>query len=177
MKKSQGTIEKIYGVCEKILRYITGVLLAGMVVVVFSNVISRYFLNAAIAWSEEISRFMLIWLVFLGANLAYINDEHLGLDILVKAVPKKIAKIIFVLADILVLYAIYLITKGGYSLMMESWDWKSPATATTYAYVYLIVPVSGVILFLQTIFKAVLHIKALFTKEEQEMISKEEVSC
>lgn len=89
MKKSQGTIEKIYGVCEKILRYITGVLLAGMVVVVFSNVISRYFLNAAIAWSEEISRFMLIWLVFLGANLAYINDEHLGLDILVKAVPKK----------------------------------------------------------------------------------------
>ncbi|GEA15707.1 putative TRAP transporter small permease protein [Moorella sp. E308F] len=165
-------------ICEKILQYTIIILLSGMVIVVFFNVIGRYFLNAAIAWSEEVSRFMLIWLVFLGAILAYINDEHLGLDIVVKSIPKKAAKVIAVIADLLVLYAITIILKGGYSITMESWDWTSPAAAIPYAYVYLIVPISGAILFLQTILKIIYHIKALFMREASDKVQgKEGVSC
>lgn len=171
-------LDKAVKVLEKSLKYLTIILMTAMVALVFTNVIFRYFLNAAIAWSEEISRFILIWVVFLGAVLAYTKDEHLGLDILVNSLPKKVSKFIAVLADLLVLYAIVLIFKGGYSIMMESWDWTSPAAAVPYAYVYLVVPISAAILFFQTIFKMFIHIKVIFTKDQQNPIKgKEEMPC
>jgi TRAP-type C4-dicarboxylate transport system permease small subunit len=105
---------------------------------------------------------MLIWVVFLGAVLAYIKDEHLSLDILIKAVPKRIAHLMQVLADIGVLYAIYIIVMGGLNLTMNSWDWLSPAAAIPYAYVYLIIPMAGAAVLIMTIFKLIGHIKVLF---------------
>lgn len=163
MSKIQQVIGQISKACTKLLHYLVIVLLSGMVGVVFFNVIGRYFLNAAIAWSEEISRFMLIWLVFLGAILAYINDEHLGLDILVRALPKRAANVVSVIADLLILYAIGIVVKGGYSITMESWDWTSPAAAIPYAYVYIIVPLCGAVLFLQTVLKMINHLRALIS--------------
>lgn len=155
-------MKKLLVICENFIKYLVGVLLAAMVAIVFWNVVSRYFLGASIAWSEEISRFMLIWVVFLGAILAYIKDEHLGLDILIKAVPKKVAHVMQVIADIGVLYAVYIILVGGYSLTMQSWDWLSPAAAVPYAYVYLVIPLAGAAVLIMTIYKLVGHIKVLF---------------
>lgn len=154
-------MKKLLTLCENFVKYLVGALLAAMVAIVFWNVVSRYFLGASIAWSEEVSRFMLIWVVFLGALLAYIKDEHLGLDILIKVVPKKIAHIMQVIADIGVLYAIYIILMGGFNLTMKSWDWLSPAAAIPYAYVYLIIPLAGAAMLIMTIFKLVGHIKVL----------------
>ncbi len=71
-------IETVYRAMEKFLLYIVMILLALMVIIVFANVVSRYYLQFSLAWSEEIARFMLVWLVFLGSFLAYIHDEHLG---------------------------------------------------------------------------------------------------
>lgn len=154
-------MKRLLTICENFIKYLVGALLAAMVAIVFWNVVSRYFLGASLAWSEEISRFMLIWVVFLGAVLAYIKDEHLGLDILIKAVPKRIAHIMQVIADIGVLYAVYVIVAGGLDLTMKSWDWLSPATAIPYAYVYLIIPLAGTAILIMTIYKLVGHIKVL----------------
>ena len=76
-------IDNIYKALETVIRFLVLVLLGLMVVIVFANVVTRYYLHFSLAWSEEVTRFMLVWLVFLGSFLAYINDEHLGLDILV----------------------------------------------------------------------------------------------
>ncbi|MGE5679204.1 MAG: TRAP transporter small permease [Pseudomonadota bacterium] len=154
-------MKRILTICENFIKYLVGALLAGMVAIVFWNVVSRYFLGASLAWSEEISRFMLIWVVFLGAVLAYIKDEHLGLDILIKAVPKMIAHIMQVIADIGVLYAVYVIVAGGLDLTMKSWDWLSPAAAIPYAYVYLIIPLAGTAILIMTIYKLIGHVKVL----------------
>jgi TRAP-type C4-dicarboxylate transport system permease small subunit len=137
-----------------------------MVVIVFANVIARYYLSASLAWSEEIARFMLIWLVFIGAVLAYVNDEHLGLDIVVRLFPRRIRYGLAVAADFLVLVAVYLLIRGGAVLMRDSWEWGSPATDTPYGYVYTVVPACGILLFLQTIGKMVCHLQAMCRTEE-----------
>jgi len=143
------------------LRALMAIIFSLMVIIVFSNVVSRYFLNFSIAWSEEVARFMLIWLAMIGAVLAYVEDEHLGLDILVTQIPRQMARVVAVMADLLVLYAIYLITLGGIEMVGTSWNWLSPATATSYGLVYLVVPAAGAVLFLQTISKMAYHIKLL----------------
>ena len=154
-------IDKVYALIIKTIKYAVAILLVCMVIIVFSNVISRYFLKAALAWSEEVSRFMFIWLVFLGAVLAYQSNEHLGLDLITKKLPKKIGLVVAIICDLIVMYALFLITVGGQDLAIQSWKWLSPATSVSYGIVYLIVPICGGLMLLQTVLKLYYHVKKL----------------
>jgi TRAP-type transport system small permease protein len=159
---------KMYATLQKLIRAALCVLLVCMVSIVFANVISRYYLEASLAWSEEITRFMLIWMVFLGAVLAYVNDEHLGLDIIVKNLPLRLRSAIAVLVDILIMFAVWLLVRGGVSLMLGSWEWEAPATAIPYGAIYTIVPVCGSLLLLQALGKMVAHARGLFVRREHQ---------
>lgn len=142
--RSIGIFSKIEKYLVTIIQAMIGVLLAMMVIIVFSNVIARYFLNSSLAWSEEISRFSMIWLVFLGAVIAYVRGEHLGLDIAMKILPEKGAKGLQIVVNLLVVYAILTLLTGGIDLAKGSLasGWTSPASNVSYGFVYSIVPVS-----------------------------------
>lgn len=157
---------RAYEWLQTVIRWALCLLMSLMVVIVFANVIARYYLSASLAWSEEVARFMLIWLVFIGAVLAYVNDEHLGLDIIVQLFPRRIRYGLAVVADLLIMVAIYLVIHGGAVLMRDSWEWGSPATDTPYGYVYTVVPACGILLLLQTIGKMVGHLQAMCRTEE-----------
>ncbi|MDT8902914.1 TRAP transporter small permease [Anaeroselena agilis] len=158
----EGTlIDKLYRWTIKATEVACSVLLGCMVVIVFANVVARYYLSASLAWSEELARFMLIWLVFLGAVLAYVHNEHLGLDLLVSKLPRRLAHVAAIVADLLVLLALFLLAKGGYMMTVDSWDWEAPATYLPFGYIYIVIPVVGVIMFLQTILKMAVTVRAI----------------
>lgn len=159
-------LKRVYEGLQTGIRWALCLLMILMVVIVFANVVARYYLSASLAWSEEVARFMLIWLVFLGAVLAYVNDEHLGLDIVVQLFPRRIRYGLAVVADLLVMVAIYLLIHGGAMLMRDSWEWGSPATDTPYGYVYAVVPACGTLLFLQAVGKLVGHIGVMLRTGE-----------
>ncbi len=161
----QNFINKLYAKLLTATRVLTAALLACMVVIVFANVVARYYLSASLAWSEELARFMLIWLVFLGAILAYIDNEHLGLDLLVKKMPRRVALVVACGTDLLVLYALWLVLWGGYLMTVDSWEWTAPATDIPFGYTYLVIPASGAIMMFQTLLKLYGHARELFAKE------------
>jgi len=160
---NRGILRRIETAVGLAIKVVIGLLLVGMVVLVFMNVIYRYFLNSAIAWSEEISRFMMIWLSFLGAVIAFIHSEHLGLDLITKAVSPKVSRLMTVLADVLVLVALGMLVSGGYTLAYETMQsgWVSPATETPYGVVYMVVPFSAALLFLQAVIKLIEHVQLI----------------
>ena len=63
------------------------VALALMILLVFGNVALRYGFNSGITISEEISRWLFVWLAFMGAVVALKNHNHLGTDVLVSRRP------------------------------------------------------------------------------------------
>ena len=67
-----------------------------MVVLVFGNVVLRYVFNSGITISEELSRWLMVWLTFLGAIVALREHSHLGVDTLVRALPPAGKRICFV---------------------------------------------------------------------------------
>lgn len=146
-------IDALYNAITQVFRWITVILLSLMVIIVFANVVSRYYLHASLAWSEEVTRFMLVWLVFVGAFLAYIHDEHLGLDILVAQFPPKVRKNVAVCTNLLVIFALYAVMEGGYLLMRDNFDWLSPAAEIPQGYVYFIVPFVCGLMIIQTVLK------------------------
>ena len=146
-------IDAVYSAIERVMRGLTMVLLVLMVIIVFANVVSRYYLHASLAWSEEVARFMLVWLVFIGSFLAYIHDEHLGLDILVTKFPPTLRKIVGFCTNILIIFALYAVMEGGYLLMRDNFDWLSPAAEIPQGYVYIVIPISCVLMIFQTLLK------------------------
>ena len=146
-------IHVIYRAIEQLMRWTTIVLLVMMVVIVFSNVVSRYYLHASLAWSEEVARFMLVWLVFIGSFLAYIHDEHLGLDILVAKMPPTMRKVVGFCTNMMILFALYAVMEGGYLLMRDNFDWLSSAAEIPQGYVYFIVPFTCGLMMLQVVLK------------------------
>lgn len=63
--------------------------LAGMVVMVFGNVVLRYGFNGGIAISEELSRFFFVWLSFIGAVIAFREYSHLGIETFVQRLSRR----------------------------------------------------------------------------------------
>jgi TRAP-type C4-dicarboxylate transport system permease small subunit len=63
-----------------------------MVVLIFSNVVGRYALNAGFAGGEELSRLLFVWLVFLGAILALQRQAHLGVELVQARLPRRLRR-------------------------------------------------------------------------------------
>lgn len=121
---------------ENTLNIIMALALAVMVVLVFGNVVLRYLFNSGITWSEEMSRYLFIWLTFLGAIGAFKNKEHLGVDMLIKRLPTKMKKVVIVISDLLILFVLYLVLDGSWKMTMINIDSKAPATGLPLAFVY-----------------------------------------
>src|SRR4249920_1672608 len=96
----------------KLLETCIAACMVGMVVLVFSNVVLRYAFNSGIAVSEEISRWLFVWLTFLGAIVALKEHGHLGSDMLVSRLPVMGKKICLVLGQLLMLFLTWLLLRG-----------------------------------------------------------------
>jgi TRAP-type C4-dicarboxylate transport system permease small subunit len=78
-------------------------MLSVMVIMVFGNVVLRYGFNSGLISSEELSRFLFIWITFLGAIVAMRENAHLGLDTLIRVLPHAGKKFCFGLSNALML--------------------------------------------------------------------------
>ena len=124
---------------ERYCRFLDGVIalaLALMVVLVFGNVVLRYGFNTGITVSEEVSRWLFVWLTFLGAIVALKEHGHLGSDMLVSRLPTIGKKICLVAGQLLMLYITWLLLKGSYQQAVINWDVQAPVTGAPVAIFY-----------------------------------------
>jgi TRAP-type transport system small permease protein len=96
-------MKKINDLFFKLAEITLVVMLSTMVVMVFGNVVLRYGFNAGIISSEELSRFLFIWITFLGAVIAMRENAHLGLDSIVRMLPRAGKKTCFAISNVLML--------------------------------------------------------------------------
>lgn len=115
--------------------------LAVMVVLVFGNVVLRYAFNSGIAVSEEVSRWLFVWLCFMGAVVALKEGGHLGTDMLVSRLPVAGKKACLLLGHLLMLYVTWLFLDGSWQQARINLDVAAPVTGTPMAVFYA----SGVI--------------------------------
>jgi TRAP-type C4-dicarboxylate transport system permease small subunit len=112
----------------RVLKGAIALCLAVMVVLVFTNVVLRYAFNSGIATSEELSRWLLVWLTFLGAIVALREHAHLGVDTLIRALPPRGRLVCFVLSYALMLYANSLLLLGSWKQAVLTYGDSAPAS-------------------------------------------------
>jgi TRAP-type C4-dicarboxylate transport system permease small subunit len=98
------------------------VLLAVMVLLVFGNVVLRFAFNSGIVFSEEVSRFVFMWLTLLGALVAMRDGAHLGMTSVISALPEWGQRVCRFTADVLTLICCVLLAHGTWKQVVLAMD-------------------------------------------------------
>lgn len=110
--------------------------LAAMVLMVFGNVVMRYGFNSGITLSEELSRWLFVWMTFLGAVIALNERAHLGTDSLISRLPVAGQKACLGLSLLLMLFICWLIFQGSLEQTKINWGSTSAVMETSMGYFY-----------------------------------------
>ena len=144
-------LEKLSSSVNHRIEYLLFVLGFSMALIVATQVFFRYVLNHSLFWSEELARYILVWLTFLGTTVAYRRKVHPGVDIFyckMRPSARQIAAIVVHLASI-ALFGIMIFygCQFAYFIRLQI----SPALCLPKWTVFSIIPVSGLILMLHGI--------------------------
>src|SRR5438046_3602068 len=134
------------------------VVLAAMALVVFANVALRFLTDHSILWAEEVSRYAMIWLTFLGAGLVLRHGGHIGIDALQQRFPRWAATIrggIFVLVLGFCLFMAWIGTR--YAAL--TWNQTTPVLQIPVGFVYLALPAGFVLLIMHLLLMAAPYVR------------------
>lgn len=116
-----------------------------MALIVALQVFCRYILNHSLFWSEELARYLLVWLTFLGATAAYYHRIHPGIDILTQRLNQKMQKLCRILVHLISLVLFFVMIYHGAQFAYFVRAQISPALALPKWIIFIIIPVSGTI--------------------------------
>lgn len=158
-------IKKFYHVLMKIEECIFCVILLAMAGVVTLQVFFRYVLGDPLTWTEELSRFLFVWLIAFAAGYSVSTREHIKVELIVDLLPKKVQKILDVIMSILPLGVFVYLIPTCVQFMIQQNRLKSTALRLPYSYVYGAVVVASVLLVIHLIGHLIM---TLFDKENQD---------
>lgn len=142
-------MNRMIGALDTAFRAVLAALMALMVLCVTWQIVSRYLLDAPSTWTEELSRFLLIWVGLLGGSYAYHVKMHLGLDLLTARLPPRAKRLqaLFVHAAVM-FFAVAALIVGGFRLVWLNYELAqySAALDVPMAAVYSSLPLSGLML-------------------------------
>lgn len=111
--------------------------LAMMVILVFLNVALRYGFGSGITISEEVSRWLFVYLAFVGATVAMREGQHLGVDLVVVRMRPATRRAFALICNVLMLWTCWLIFEGTWAQTVVNWASRAPATGLSMALLYI----------------------------------------
>jgi len=164
-KTKKGLLDSI----DKFIEWLSIILMSFMLLLTFANVVGRYVFTKSIFFSEELARFLFVWVVFLGAAIIIKDKGHVAVTFLSERLKsRKSGKLLEIFIGICGFIFITIVFIGGITLSRSMNLYKSSALQIPMGYVYYVIPIGAGIMMIH-------HVKnflALFFKE-QENVKKE----
>lgn len=121
-------------------KYLAGVLLALMLVMIIAQVIFRYGLNNSLGWTEELAKFFMVWIACLVAPWAYRENLNVSIDMFADALPPSLYKLSNLLITLLLLVVSGLFFKQSLEFVQGGWQIYASSLPVKLAYFYLCTP-------------------------------------
>src|SRR5690625_4163424 len=120
-------------------------LLVAMFMLVILQVISRYVFNSPLPWTEELARYVMIWMIFVASAHLSSTGGHIAITLIDKVLPRRGVKWIVVLAYLIVAVACLFLIPSGWKFVSRMFRASSPAMSLPMGWVYM-AALSGVTL-------------------------------
>lgn len=141
---------------DRVLDVLMILLLGGIVLLVLLQISQRYFSLFPTPWTEEMSRYLFVYLTFLGSALLIKEKGHITVDLIVERLPRKLRLVVFVLVQLLMLAFLYLFAGGILELTLGSVNTRaSSMTWFSMSYLYAGVWLGGVLMFVYALIEVI----------------------
>ena len=164
-------MSKIYRVLDGLdfsFRILIFIILTVMVASTFMQVLGRYIFVVPLPWTEELSRRMMTWLLFLASAIGYRRGGMVGVDIITSKVSEKSKKILDIIVFALIACFGLFMVHFGHDLATRMYRQQSAALGISMFYVYIVIPVSGLLFVIFSLEHIVKRITGYEKKEQEE---------
>lgn len=144
-------LDKLSQTINQGVEYLLFVFGLSMAVIVAVQVFFRYILNHSLFWSEELARYLLIWITFLGASSAYRRKGHPGIDMLYNRVSESVRRSLSIVVHLVSMMLFVIMIRYGIEFSYFVRMQISPALYIPKWVIYAIIPVSGMILIIHAL--------------------------
>ena len=134
-------------------------LMAAMALLVIANVIGRYVFNHSFVWAEELSRYMMVWVGFLGSGLVLRIGAHLAVDVFQDLLPRRAAQLMRAGVVVVMAAAILAMLWLGVSYVHFAWGQETPVLNWNFGLVYLAIPIGAALMGLYLAFIAAGYVR------------------
>jgi TRAP-type transport system small permease protein len=133
------------------VRWFCIVLTIAIFTIVIVSVFFRYGFGQAVSWTEEVPRYLLIWVSFLGAAVCVLKREHVGFDVLFNALPKKIRRMLGVTLSLLIFGFGWMMFRYGIVFVQDFGGDLMETIPYTNIWYYPAMPISGFLIMLYSV--------------------------
>jgi TRAP-type transport system small permease protein len=137
------TLESRFERLDRAVEWLVAVLVAAMVVAGVLQIANRFVLNISLSWSEELQRYLHIWIVFLAVPIGYRRGAHLGMNMLFERLPRLAQRSLVILQELLWLVLAVAIAWFATRIMVVAQNQTSSSLGVTMDKVYLAQVVGG----------------------------------
>ena len=151
-----GALTAAKSALDRVLSWVCVVLFAALVLDVMWQVFTRQVLDAPSAWSEELAKYLFIWLGLLGSALVFGERGHVGVELLVQKAPPGLQRVLSLVVQLSILaFALVALVWGGWQVVDIAWDQKVTGLPFAVGQLYLALPICGVLTALYTLYHVV----------------------
>lgn len=150
---STSLVSRALNVMEAAIEWLIAISVAVMVANITMGIFCRYVLNSALSWTEEMSRYLMIWVGMMGASLAMKDDSHVGISFVVNLFPPAAGRILKVLSRLVVSLFLAVVLVKSFSYLNTLSIQRSPAMELPMMIPYLSVTVGVILMSIENIVK------------------------
>ncbi len=161
-------LKKLSEVLDVVCIWIMGAAIVVMTGCLVMLIFGRNLFNVSFASLEEISRFTLVWVTFLGAAVAFKRNEHMAFDFLLVRMPQGMQRVVKVLREVILLALVFIMMYYGVELVCANIGQISLQAMIPIGYVYVVFPIAGLVMFVH----GLNHIVCQFRGEEEVVLDK-----
>ncbi len=151
MKKIDLVLSKL----SKGIEWIMVLALGAMVIAMFAQVVLRYVFGTGFPWTEELARFLLIYMIFLGTVVLVHEDSQISITVLDEVLSGTSLKVLKIFQNLVGLAYSILVTKIGFGTLNIVSKQKSPNMRIDMDKIYMIIPISCILMAVHLVFKLI----------------------
>ena len=142
------------------------VFLVMTIIIVLFQVFNRFWFNLPAPWTEEISRYIFVWLCILGITRGVRDDLHIKVDLVVGLLPKKVQQSIDFFVNIVVILLLTVVLISGLKLLPLTVTRKAATINISMYYLYVGIPASAIVMIIYLLINNVNTLKSFFVSRE-----------